>query len=85
MKKIIEICAASFESVMAADRAGANRVELCSVLNVGGVTPSYGFISQSRRNTSMDINVLIRPRPGDFIYSDFEVEEVIRDIEFVSK
>lgn len=76
----LEICAASYESAVAAQRGGAQRIELCSVLPVGGVTPSYGLISMVRSSISLEMNVLVRPRQGDFLYSSYEVEEVIRDI-----
>jgi len=77
----IEICAGSLESCKVAERAGAQRVELCSVLSLGGVTPSYGVISLARREISIDINVLIRPRQGDLLYSREDMEVMIRDIE----
>ena len=77
----IEICAGSVESCITAWRAGAHRVELCSALSLGGITPSYGAISLSRKETDIDINVLIRPRQGDFLYSRREMEVMMRDIE----
>ncbi len=78
---MLEICANSFESAQAAKNGGADRVELCSVLSVGGVTPSTGLITMVRRSISIDINVLIRPRGGDFLYNSAEKMEVLRDIE----
>lgn len=76
----IEICAPSFESAIAAQRGGAGRIELCSELAAGGVTPSYGLIQGVRAALSIAVNVLIRPRSGDFLYSSYEVETVLRDI-----
>ena len=72
----IEICAPSYESALAAQRGGAARIELCSELDAGGVTPSYGLIQGVRAA----LNVLVRPRSGDFLYSSYEVETVTRDI-----
>ena len=77
----IEICAGSVESCITAWKAGAHRAELCSALSLGGITPSYGAISHARKETEIDINVLIRPRQGDFLYSRREMEVMMRDIE----
>ncbi len=81
----IEICAPSYESALAAFRGGAQRIELCSVLSVGGVTPSQGLISMVKNTIPIATNVLIRPRGGDFLYSSYEAEEVLRDIDFCAK
>jgi len=80
----LEICSGSFQSAVAASRAGASRVELCKVLREGGVTPSPGLIQMA---ATLDIrtNVLIRPREGDFLYSGSEAEEILRDIDFCGK
>ena len=75
----IEICAPSYESALAAQRGGAARIELCSELDAGGVTPSYGLIQGVRAALTIAVNVLIRPRSGDFLYSSCEVETVTRD------
>ena len=76
----IEICAPSYESALAAQRGGAARIELCSELDLGGVTPSYGLIQGVRAALTIAVNVLVRPRSGDFLYSSYEVETVTRDI-----
>lgn len=76
-----EICCGNLQSVLNAQLAGANRVELCSALSLGGLTPSYGFIELARRRLKIDINVLIRPRQGDFLYESEEVAEMISDIQ----
>ena len=76
----IEICAPSYESAIAAQRGGAARIELCSELDAGGVTPSYGLIQGVRAALTIAVNVLVRPRSGDFLYSSYEVETVTRDI-----
>ena len=75
-----EICSGSLQSALNAQEAGAHRVELCSALSLGGLTPSYGFIELARKRLEMDINVLIRPRQGDFLYDSDEVAVLIRDI-----
>ena len=61
--------------------AGADRVELCDNLAEGGTTPSYGTITSARDNLDIGLNVIIRPRGGDFLYSDREFDIMIRDIE----
>ncbi len=82
MKPGLEICAVSVASVINAEKAGAARVELCAGIYEGGVTPSYGIIASAKKYTSIDINVMIRPRGQDFCYSDIEFEIMKKDIEF---
>ena len=77
----LEICVDSVESAIDAQSAGADRVEFCDNLVEGGTTPSYGSIVSARYNLSIGINVLIRPRGGDFLYSDLEYDIMRRDIE----
>lgn len=81
----IEICANSFASALAAQNAGADRIELCTQLSVGGLTPSYGLITKIKEELSIPIHVLIRPRAGDFNYTKDELDIMIRDIEFCEK
>lgn len=76
----LEVCVDSMASVLAAQEGGAHRIELCDSLLEGGLTPSAGTIEVARRHLSIDINVMIRPRGGDFLYSDLEVEVMQRDI-----
>lgn len=76
-----EICCGSLESALNAQAAGAQRIELCSALALGGITPSYGLIEQARKRLKLDINVLIRPRQGDFLYEPEEVAVMISDIQ----
>ena len=76
-----EICANSVESCLAAQEGGADRVELCASIPEGGTTPSYGEIVQARKLlTTTKLHVIIRPRGGDFLYSDMEIERMATDI-----
>lgn len=78
---IVEICATSVQSVKNAEKSGAHRIELCSELAVGGITPSYGLIKEVLKQTSLPVFVLIRPRSGDFTYSKDEFEAMRSDIQ----
>jgi copper homeostasis protein len=71
---LLEICANSYQSAMNAEIAGAKRIELCSELAVGGITPSYGLLTKVMKDIQIPVHVLIRPRSGDFNYSDAEFE-----------
>jgi copper homeostasis protein len=77
---IVEVCANSLQSAINAERAGADRIELCTELGVGGITPSHGLLQKVRDTVSIPIHVLIRPRSGGFNYSDYEYEVMCRDI-----
>ena len=71
---LIEGCVDSYVSAMAAAKNGADRLELCANLSIGGTTPSQPLFEQIRRDCAVKINVLIRPRFGDFLYSRQELE-----------
>lgn len=77
---IVEVCANSMESALNAQHAGAQRIELCSELTLGGITPSYGLIKKVVEAMSIPVHVLIRPRSGDFFYSDTEFQTMLEDI-----
>ena len=76
-----EICANSVASCMAAQEGGADRVELCSGIPEGGTTPSFGMIRSARETIDIALNVIIRPRGGDFLYSPEELKEMVYDIQ----
>ena len=81
MKKyILEICVDSLESALAAARAGASRLELCSNLIIGCTTPDIHLFRMIREKTDIPIHVLIRPRYGDFLYTEYEYELMSRQI-----
>ena len=77
----IENCASSATSAVRAQQGGAYRVELCAALPEGGTTPSYGEICTARRLLDIKLNVIIRPRGGDFLYTPIEQEVMLHDIE----
>ncbi|MBR4065484.1 MAG: copper homeostasis protein CutC [Bacteroidaceae bacterium] len=77
---ILEICAGSVESAIAARDGGAQRIELCAALEVGGVTPSAGLIAEARKVEGLTLNVIIRPRGGDFLYNEYEAACMEQDI-----
>jgi copper homeostasis protein len=77
----LEICVDSVESAINAQAAGADRVEFCDNLTEGGTTPGFGSIVSARSNLDIGLHVIIRPRGGDFLYSDLEFDIMRRDIE----
>src|SRR5579862_1946782 len=86
MKRIsIEVCVDSVASALAAERGGADRIELCSNLREGGITPSAGTIDVVRSRISLPVHVMIRPRSGNFCYSDDDFEIMRRDVLMAQK
>jgi len=83
MKRIItEVVAENVNSALNAERAGADRIELCQGLSDGGLTPSPAFTRWCCDNLKIDVAVLIRPRSGDFLYTDAEFEIICEDVRF---
>lgn len=83
--KKIEIACFNLESALIAQKAGADRVELCANVSVGGTTPSIEIIQQGREHLTIDIYVMIRPRGGNFVYSEPEFQQMKSDIENIKK
>ena len=77
----LEVIAFDIESCIIAEQSGANRIELCDNQADGGTTPSYGFIKQAREKVKIELFPIIRPRGGDFLYSDEEFEMMKNDID----
>ncbi len=80
MAKVLEICVDSLASVRTAVRGGADRLELCSALTVGGLTPYEMLLRQLREETDIPVRCLMRPRGGDFLYEKEELEMLRRQI-----
>lgn len=81
MDKILEVCVDSYASAMAAIQGGADRLELCSALAVGGLTPSAALLSQIRQVSDLPIRCLMRPRGGDFLYTREEISQMALEIQ----
>ncbi len=77
---MLEVCVDSVSAAVAARAAGAGRIELCSALDVGGVTPCHALIQSARKRIDCHLIVLIRPRTGDFVYDDSEREQALESI-----
>ena len=84
MKKI-EIACFNLESALIAQKAGADRVELCADMLVGGTTPIIETIQQARKHLTIDLYVMIRPRGGNFVCSEAELEQMKSEIEAIKK
>lgn len=78
---VLEVCLESVADVLAAEAGGADRVELCADLVEGGITPSLGTLRLARQRARIPIMAMIRPRGGDFLYSELEFEVMLADIE----
>lgn len=80
VRPLIEACVGSYASCMTAAKGGADRLELCANLVIGGTTPSPALAKQVLRDCAVPVNVLIRPRFGDFLYDDAEMEQMCWEI-----
>lgn len=78
--RILEVCAGDLASAQTAAQGGAQRIELCSALDLDGLTPSAETIEGARRIEGLKLHVLIRPREGDFVYDEAETDSMLRDI-----
>ena len=78
---LLEVAANSLASAIAAQQGGAGRVELCSALELGGLTPSHAQIALAREALRIPLVVLVRPRAGGFLYDDDEFATMLRDVE----
>lgn len=84
-KYILECCVDSVESALQAEKGGADRLELCSNLIIGGTTPTLALFRQIREHTNIRIHVLIRPRFGDFLYTKQELHIIAKEIDMFRK
>lgn len=84
MKKF-EIACFNLESAILAQKAGADRVELCANLSVGGTTPSVEMIQKAREHLTIDLYIMIRPRGGNFVYSEAEFNQMKSEIESIKE
>ena len=81
----LEICVDLLESAVIAQKGGADRIELCADLQLGGTTPSGGLMKAARKHLDIDIYAMIRPRSGDFLYNDMEFETMKADVEMAKE
>lgn len=81
MVTLLEVCIDNIESLHHAISGGATRIELCSSLALGGLTPSFGFMRQAAKLSTVPVYAMIRPRQGDFLYIEEEIEIMRQDIE----
>ena len=77
----LEVIGFDLASCLAAEKYGADRIELCANPQEGGTTPSYGMIDIARKNTSIQLFPIIRPRGGDFLYTELEFRSMIADVQ----
>lgn len=77
----VEVCIDNLESLHYAIAGGASRIELCSSLALGGLTPSFGFMQQAAKIATIPVYAMIRPRQGDFLYNEEDIEAMLLDID----
>ena len=82
---VLEICVENFESALSAKSGGADRIELCADLFLGGLTPGYDLLKLVKEKIKIPVHVMIRPRAGDFFYSAAEFNQMKREIEIAKK
>src|SRR6185437_12578065 len=81
MREIVfELCAESIDACLLACEAGVDRIELCSALSEGGLTPSHGLIREAVMRSGLPVHVLLRPRGGDFVYTNAEFDVMREDL-----
>ncbi|MBK8502513.1 MAG: copper homeostasis protein CutC [Saprospiraceae bacterium] len=80
-ENILEIAVHSFQSALAAEEGGADRIELCTALQTGGLSPDPGLLNLVMESISLPVHVLIRPRLGDFVYDSYEFKTMLRMVE----
>jgi len=85
MNQILEICVDSLASARAAIRGGADRLELCSALSIGGLTPYAALLEQIRAESQIPVRCLMRPRAGDFLYTKEDILQMAREIDVLRK
>lgn len=82
---LVEICVQSLEDALMAEQEGADRIELCAALETGGLTPSAGCIQRVLDRVNIPVHVLVRPRTGNFIYTDLEYQAMLLDIQLLKE
>ena len=81
----LEIACFNLESALIAQQNGADRVELCDEITLGGTTPKFEIIQQAKAQVTIDLFIMIRPRGGDFVYSDAEFQQIKQDIQTIKQ
>lgn len=82
---LVEVCVQKVEEAVLAEREGADRIELCTALETGGITPSAGLIQSVLKRLKIPVHVLVRPHSGNFMYTGEDVELILRDIGLIKE
>ena len=85
MERKLEICCYTLESAIKAEKSGADRIELCDNYSEGGTTPSFAVIDYSIQKLNIPVNVIVRPRGGDFLYSELEYNIIKHEISMIKE